>query len=42
MESNFLFRFVDAVEVSKPRDMTKTTIVNTEYDERFLPTEIYR
>ncbi|XP_043477640.1 glutamate receptor ionotropic, NMDA 2B isoform X2 [Leptopilina heterotoma] len=34
--------FVDAVEVSKPRDMTKTTIVNTEYDECFLPTEIYR
>ncbi|XP_043477642.1 glutamate receptor ionotropic, NMDA 2B isoform X4 [Leptopilina heterotoma] len=35
-------KFVDAVEVSKPRDMTKTTIVNTEYDECFLPTEIYR
>ncbi|XP_066592276.1 glutamate receptor ionotropic, NMDA 2B isoform X2 [Prorops nasuta] len=35
-------KFVDAVEVARPRDMTSNHVVSTEFGERFLPTEIYR
>ncbi|KAK0168072.1 hypothetical protein PV327_001910 [Microctonus hyperodae] len=34
--------YLDAVEVSRPRDMTKSMVATTEFDEGFLPTEIYR
>nr|QHN69191.1 ionotropic receptor 10 [Sirex nitobei] len=34
--------FVDAVEVVRPRDMTRNHVASTEYSERLLPTEIYR
>ncbi|KAK0082487.1 hypothetical protein PV325_010302 [Microctonus aethiopoides] len=34
--------YLDAVEVSRPRDMTKSMVASTEFDEGFLPTEIYR
>ncbi|XP_070168092.1 glutamate receptor ionotropic, NMDA 2B isoform X3 [Polyergus mexicanus] len=36
------FRYIDAVEVARPRDMSRNHVVSTEYSERFLPTEIYR
>lgn len=35
-------RYLDAVEVSRPRDMTTSMVAHTEYAEGFLPTEIYR
>ncbi|KAG7211416.1 hypothetical protein KM043_010704 [Ampulex compressa] len=38
----FPSRFIDAVEVTRPRDMTRNHVVSTEYTDRFLPTEIYR
>ncbi|XP_072757102.1 glutamate receptor ionotropic, NMDA 2B isoform X7 [Anoplolepis gracilipes] len=34
--------YIDAVEVARPRDMSRNHVVSTEYAERFLPTEIYR
>ncbi|XP_070168091.1 glutamate receptor ionotropic, NMDA 2B isoform X2 [Polyergus mexicanus] len=34
--------YIDAVEVARPRDMSRNHVVSTEYSERFLPTEIYR
>ncbi|XP_011313747.1 glutamate receptor ionotropic, NMDA 2B [Fopius arisanus] len=34
--------YLDAVEVSRPRDMTRAMVVSTEFAEGFLPTEIYR
>lgn len=38
----YIFRYIDAVEVARPRDMSRNHVVSTEYAERFLPTEIYR
>ncbi|XP_072757111.1 glutamate receptor ionotropic, NMDA 2B isoform X8 [Anoplolepis gracilipes] len=35
-------KYIDAVEVARPRDMSRNHVVSTEYAERFLPTEIYR
>ncbi|XP_043501800.1 glutamate receptor ionotropic, NMDA 2B isoform X7 [Polistes fuscatus] len=35
-------KFIDAVEVARPRDMSTNHVVSTEYAETFLPTEIYR
>ncbi|XP_011338404.1 glutamate receptor ionotropic, NMDA 2B isoform X6 [Ooceraea biroi] len=35
-------KYIDAVEVARPRDMSRNHVVSTEYSERFLPTEIYR
>ncbi|XP_035722367.1 glutamate receptor ionotropic, NMDA 2B-like isoform X7 [Vespa mandarinia] len=35
-------KFIDAVEVARPRDMSINHVVSTEYAETFLPTEIYR
>lgn len=39
---SFIFRYIDAVEVARPRDMSRNHVVSTEYSDRFLPTEIYR
>jgi hypothetical protein len=39
---SFICRYIDAVEVARPRDMSRNHVVSTEYSERFLPTEIYR
>ncbi|XP_036141844.1 glutamate receptor ionotropic, NMDA 2B isoform X5 [Monomorium pharaonis] len=35
-------KYIDAVEVARPRDMSRNHVVSTEYAETFLPTEIYR
>ncbi|XP_015178931.1 PREDICTED: glutamate receptor ionotropic, NMDA 2B isoform X4 [Polistes dominula] len=35
-------KFIDAVEVARPRDMSTNHVVSTEYAGTFLPTEIYR
>ncbi|XP_043290042.1 glutamate receptor ionotropic, NMDA 2B isoform X2 [Venturia canescens] len=35
-------RYLDTVEVAKPRDMTRNHVVSTEYADGFLPTEIYK
>ncbi|KYN13357.1 Glutamate [NMDA] receptor subunit epsilon-2 [Trachymyrmex cornetzi] len=34
-------KYIDAVEVARPRDMSRNHVVSTEYAETFLPTEIY-
>ncbi|XP_029052428.1 glutamate ionotropic receptor NMDA type subunit 2 isoform X2 [Osmia lignaria lignaria] len=34
--------FIDAIDVARPRDMTRNHVVSTEYSQKFLPTEIYR
>ncbi|KYN43866.1 hypothetical protein ALC56_01736 [Trachymyrmex septentrionalis] len=36
------YTYIDAVEVARPRDMSRNHVVSTEYAETFLPTEIYR
>ncbi|XP_020280170.1 glutamate receptor ionotropic, NMDA 2B isoform X3 [Pseudomyrmex gracilis] len=35
-------KYIDAVEVARPRDMSRNHVVSNEYAETFLPTEIYR
>ncbi|XP_076386340.1 glutamate ionotropic receptor NMDA type subunit 2 isoform X9 [Megachile rotundata] len=35
-------KFIDAIDVARPRDMTRNHVVSTEYSQKFLPTEIYR
>lgn len=35
-------RFIDAIDVARPRDMTRNHVVSTEYASKFLPPEIYR
>ncbi|KOC67486.1 Glutamate [NMDA] receptor subunit epsilon-2 [Habropoda laboriosa] len=35
-------RFIDAIDVARPRDMTRNHVVSTEYSNKFLPPEIYR
>ncbi|XP_032665882.1 glutamate receptor ionotropic, NMDA 2B isoform X4 [Odontomachus brunneus] len=36
-------KYIEAVEVARPRDMSRNHVVSTEYlPDRFLPTEIYR
>ncbi|XP_076634853.1 glutamate ionotropic receptor NMDA type subunit 2 isoform X1 [Colletes latitarsis] len=34
--------FIDAIDVVRPRDMTRNHVVSTEYAGKFLPPEIYR
>ncbi|XP_076276632.1 glutamate ionotropic receptor NMDA type subunit 2 isoform X4 [Lasioglossum baleicum] len=34
--------FIDAIDVARPRDMTRNHVVSTEYADKFLPPEIYR
>nr|XP_033340266.1 glutamate receptor ionotropic, NMDA 2B isoform X2 [Megalopta genalis] len=34
--------FIDAIDVARPRDMTRNHVVSTEYANKFLPPEIYR
>ncbi|XP_006569535.1 glutamate receptor ionotropic, NMDA 2B isoform X2 [Apis mellifera] len=34
--------FIDAIDVARPRDMTRNHVVSTEYASKFLPPEIYR
>ncbi|XP_076634855.1 glutamate ionotropic receptor NMDA type subunit 2 isoform X3 [Colletes latitarsis] len=35
-------KFIDAIDVVRPRDMTRNHVVSTEYAGKFLPPEIYR
>ncbi|XP_076764016.1 glutamate ionotropic receptor NMDA type subunit 2 isoform X5 [Xylocopa sonorina] len=35
-------KFIDAIDVGRPRDMTRNHVVSTEYANKFLPPEIYR
>ncbi|XP_031771807.1 glutamate receptor ionotropic, NMDA 2B isoform X7 [Apis florea] len=35
-------KFIDAIDVARPRDMTRNHVVSTEYASKFLPPEIYR
>ncbi|XP_033340273.1 glutamate ionotropic receptor NMDA type subunit 2 isoform X9 [Megalopta genalis] len=35
-------KFIDAIDVARPRDMTRNHVVSTEYANKFLPPEIYR
>ncbi|XP_048263797.1 glutamate receptor ionotropic, NMDA 2B isoform X4 [Bombus terrestris] len=35
-------RFIDAIDVARPRDMTRNHVVSTEYSDKFLPPQIYR
>ncbi|XP_054012275.1 glutamate receptor ionotropic, NMDA 2B isoform X1 [Hylaeus anthracinus] len=34
--------FIDAIDVARPRDMTRNHVVSTEFSGKFLPPEIYR
>ncbi|XP_076667080.1 glutamate ionotropic receptor NMDA type subunit 2 isoform X2 [Andrena cerasifolii] len=35
-------RFIDVIDATRPRDMTRNHVVSTEYADKFLPPEIYR
>ncbi|XP_043509311.1 glutamate receptor ionotropic, NMDA 2B isoform X8 [Frieseomelitta varia] len=35
-------KFIEAIDVARPRDMTRNHVVSTEYSDKFLPPQIYR
>ncbi|XP_076667127.1 glutamate ionotropic receptor NMDA type subunit 2 isoform X7 [Andrena cerasifolii] len=35
-------KFIDVIDATRPRDMTRNHVVSTEYADKFLPPEIYR
>ncbi|KAK1125536.1 hypothetical protein K0M31_005895 [Melipona bicolor] len=39
---SFESRFIEAIDVARPRDMTRNHVVSTEYSDKFLPPQIYR